>query len=80
MKLKFKKQAFQTRAVESVVDCFKGQPNTAGIGYRIDPGLTQQQQRDLRSGQLQLPDHDISASGFKNGDIVLTDKNILENI
>jgi restriction endonuclease len=24
MKLKFKKQAYQTRAVESVVDCFKG--------------------------------------------------------
>ncbi|MCW8799989.1 MAG: hypothetical protein OQK71_03575 [Desulfobacter sp.] len=31
MKLKFKKQAYQTLAVESVVDCFKGQPNTADL-------------------------------------------------
>ena len=37
MKLKFKKQAYQTLAVESVVDCFKGRPNTTGISYRIDP-------------------------------------------
>jgi restriction endonuclease len=29
MKSKFKKQAFQTRAVEAVVACFKGQPNTS---------------------------------------------------
>ena len=26
MKLKFKKQAYQTLAVEAVVDCFEGQP------------------------------------------------------
>ena len=36
MKLKFKIQPFQTSAVESVVDCFAGQVNTAGIVYRID--------------------------------------------
>lgn len=27
MKLKFKKQAYQTSAVEAVADCFAGQPN-----------------------------------------------------
>lgn len=26
MKLKFKTQAYQTAAVQAVVDCFKGQP------------------------------------------------------
>jgi len=31
MKLKFKVQAYQTKAVESVVDCFVGQPNQADI-------------------------------------------------
>jgi len=31
MKLKFKQQAYQTQAVESVVDCFAGQPQTSGI-------------------------------------------------
>jgi type III restriction enzyme len=39
MKLKFKVQPYQTVAVESVVDCFAGQPNTSGITYRIDPGI-----------------------------------------
>jgi type III restriction enzyme len=37
MKLKFKNQAYQTRAVEAVVDCFKGQHTRSGISYRIDP-------------------------------------------
>ena len=66
MKLKFKKQAFQARAVEAVVDCFKGQPNTAGIKYRIDPGTDKQQRMD--------------DSGFKNADLMLTDLQVLENI
>lgn len=66
MKLKFKKQAYQTRAVEAVVDCFKGQPNTAGINYRIDPGRNQQ--------------IDLEYTGFKNGDIVLSEQQVLENI
>lgn len=38
MKLKFKVQPYQTNAVESVVDCFAGQPMTSGLTYRIDPG------------------------------------------
>ena len=39
MKLKFKVQPYQTDAVESVIDCFAGQVNGAGIAYRIDPGV-----------------------------------------
>ncbi len=67
MKLKFKKQAYQTRAVEAVVDCFKGQgqPNTAGISYRIDSGSDRQQRFD--------------DSGFKNAEIDNT-LPLLENI
>ena len=39
MKLKFKTQAYQTAAVQAVVDCFKGQvPHHGGIRYRLDPG------------------------------------------
>ena len=36
MKLKFKTQAYQTAAVQAVVDCFKGQPpaTTEAISYR----------------------------------------------
>ena len=38
MKLKFKKQPYQTDAVEAVVDCLTGQPFGAGLKYRVDPG------------------------------------------
>lgn len=38
MKLKFKKQAYQTNAVEAVADCFAGQPKREGLNYRVDPG------------------------------------------
>ena len=69
MKLKFKKQAYQTLAVESLVDCFKGRPNTAGINYRIDPGISKSKQMEM-----------FEDSGFKNGDIILTEQQILQNI
>jgi type III restriction enzyme len=66
MKFKFKVQPYQTHAVESVVDCFAGQPLISGATYRIDPG-TQQQTT-------------IYETGFKNADLQLTDTQIIENI
>lgn len=66
MKLKFKVQPYQTNAVESVVDCFAGQPNVAGITYRIDPG---------RKAQMSSFEE-----GFKNADIALPDLQVLANI
>jgi type III restriction enzyme len=71
MKLKFKKQQYQTNAVESVADCFAGQPNSTGIKYRIDPGK-------VATGvpqQQTIHEED----GFKNGDIALTQSALLEN-
>jgi type III restriction enzyme len=38
MKLKFKVQPYQTHAVDSLADCFAGQPKSSGVSYRIDPG------------------------------------------
>ena len=38
MKLKFKIQQYQTDAVQSVVDVFKGQPNQANLSYKMDKG------------------------------------------
>lgn len=66
MKLKFKVQPYQTQAVDSVVDCFAGQPLVNGITYRIDPGRRAQ----------------VSAfeEGFKNADLALTDLQVLANI
>ena len=78
MKLKFKKQPYQTRAVESVVDCFKGQPNTPGISYRIDPGVSKTEKTYLAEDQLSMG-YDFHESGFRNGDIFLTEQQLLEN-
>ena len=71
MKLKFKTQAYQTAAVQAVVDCFKGQPpaTTEAISYRIDPGKAKKGVEDL-----------FADSGFKNADLKLTDIALLENI
>jgi len=69
MKLQFKKQAYQTNAVNAVVDCFIGQPNSSGIQYRVDPG---------RAGQgQQLLGFEDQSAGFKNADVVVS---VLENI
>lgn len=71
MKLKFKTQAYQTAAVQAVVDCFKGQPpaSTEAISYRIDPGKARKNVDDL-----------FAASGFKNADLRLGDAMLLDNI
>lgn len=66
MKLKFKVQPYQTQAVDSVVDCFAGQPMSNGITYRIDPG------RKAQASAFE--------EGFKNADLVLTDLQVLANI
>ena len=69
MKLQFKKQAYQTNAVNAVVDCFVGQPNNSGVQYRVDPGRAQQGQQGINYGD--------QSAGFKNNDIVV---NVLGNI
>ena len=38
MKLQFKKQQYQTDAVESTVDIFNGQPNQGLLEYKMDQG------------------------------------------
>jgi len=71
MKLKFKTQAYQSAAVQAVVDCFNGQPlaSAQAISYRIDPGQNQRGTQDL-----------FVDAGFKNTDIALTDLALLENV
>ena len=74
MKLKFKKQQYQTDAVNAVVECFAGQPNTTGVTYRVDPGRSQES-RPLLAAQ---PDDDIA--GFANEDLRITPHRLLENV
>ncbi|MBN7775938.1 DEAD/DEAH box helicase family protein [Nitratireductor aquimarinus] len=66
MKLKFKVQPYQTNAVNDVVECFAGQPMSAGLTYRIDPGHKAQAS--------------AFEEGFKNADLLLSEQKILENI
>ncbi|MDO9423399.1 MAG: hypothetical protein Q7T40_04335 [Methylobacter sp.] len=70
MKLKFKKQAYQTNAVEAVANCFAGQPPINGVKYRVDPGRS-------KTGEQQTS---LDDSGFRNNDVVLTSAQLLENI
>ena len=72
MKLKFKKQAYQTHAVEAVADCFAGQPKREGLNYRVDPGRAVD-----ASGQGET---DLETTGFKNADLELTPGQVLQNI
>ncbi|MDR2208320.1 MAG: DEAD/DEAH box helicase family protein [Azoarcus sp.] len=74
MKLKFKTQAYQTAAVQAVVDCFAGQPPASpeAISYRIDPG---KQAKGQTIGSLLGED-----VGFKNADLLLTDSTLLDSI
>lgn len=72
MKLKFKKQAYQTNAVVAVADCFAGQPKREGLNYRVDPG------RAVDAGGQAVAA--LETVGFKNADLALTPGQMLENI
>ena len=70
MKFKFKIQQYQTEAVENAVNVFAGQPAQQGQkGYRIDLGK--------RAQTIAFEGED---SGYSNGEIVLTNEQILDNI
>lgn len=78
MKLKFKTQEYQTRAVKALTDCFVGQPPSHGIRYRIDPGkaasLAQPMQRDMYASP------DAGDAGFKNAALELSELELLNNV
>ena len=76
MKIKFKKQDYQTNAVEAVADCFAGQPLAAGVQYRIDPGSSDSATASQKTYQA----FDELNFGFKNSDIAIADSQILKNI
>lgn len=70
MKFKFKIQQYQTEAVENTVNVFAGQPAQHGLkGYRIDLGK-----------RAQTIAFDGENSGYSNGEIVLTNEKLLDNI
>jgi len=76
MKLKFKKQTFQTDAVNAVADCFAGQPKITGLKYRIDPG----KMVDFKNPKQRLLYKNDYQTGLKNHKLVMPHQQILENI
>ncbi len=73
MKLKFKKQAYQTKAVQALLDCFKGQVKQNANKYMIDSG---------HSSAIQLSENYklfTENIGFKNT-LLLPQNQLLENI
>lgn len=80
MKLKFKTQAYQTAAVQTVVDCFKGQvPQHRGIRYRLDPG-THKAAPASPQGALALEAALEQEAAFRNADLTLSELALLDNI
>lgn len=72
MKLKFKIQQYQTDAVESVINVFKGQPNQANLEYRMDKGklyVVDSKKHDIKFVQTNVfADSDDAGNslGYKN--------------
>lgn len=84
MKLKFKTQAYQTAAVQAVVDCFKGQvPQHGGIRYRLDPGTRKAAPASPQAALALEAAPEAAAeqeAAFRNADLTLSELALLDNI
>ena len=86
MKFNFKIQQYQTDAVESVVNCFKGQPYQNSISYRRDIGDLKTKQGysqmtfDTDEKELDSFSDEFDEAGFKNESLVITREMLLSNI
>ena len=87
MKFNFKIQQFQTEAAAAIVKCFEGQQFADRVSYLRDKGLLP---KTIPSGTpltLDLDETKTEAerleeidTGFRNSDIILSDKELLDNI
>jgi type III restriction enzyme len=85
MKLKFKTQAYQTAAVQAVIDCFKGQvPHHGGVRYRLDPGSHKTAPASRQAALvLEATSPEAAAekeAAFRNADFSLSETALLDNI
>lgn len=78
MKFRFKIQQYQTDAVDSVVQAFRGQPYSDGVSYVRDLGRRYAVHR-AEEGQISAFDSDDD-SGYKNELLRLTADELLANI
>lgn len=79
MKLKFKIQQYQTDAVESTVGVFSGQPNQGLQEYKADQDKVYIEVNGRRVEQKDFQ-FDGDDMGYRNGNVVLTEQDLLNNI
>ena len=95
MNFTFKIQKYQTQAVDALVKCFEGQQFADKVQYLRDKGIMpqvaqtadvlftdemlKQAQQDSHS-ELDLESIELSDDGYRNADLILGDKELLENI
>jgi len=82
MKLKFKVQDYQSKAVKAVVDCFAGQaPQHGGVRYRLDTGAAKAAPASPQAS-LALEEESVSdfEAAFRNADMTLSETALLDNI
>ncbi|WP_411348409.1 type III restriction-modification system endonuclease [Paenibacillus sp. WLX2291] len=75
MNIQFKHQSFQWKAVQSVVDCFKGQPNHSSW-FRMNQGKRQLEYAAANSSIALME----MSKGFQNSPILLPEMEVLDNI
>lgn len=93
MKFNFKIQEYQTDAVDSVVQTFRGQQKTEQISYIHDLGKMKELQKTLREERTRRKekaavgqeifieeDEELSETGYKNESVQLTESDLLTNI
>lgn len=87
MKFNFKIQQYQTDAVDSVVNCFKGQPYQDKVSYRRDIGNKRQVQKYSQMSIITDGDQasfewtdDFDESGFKNEYLMISADQLLANV
>ncbi|MFZ7171989.1 type III restriction-modification system endonuclease [Avibacterium volantium] len=78
MKLKFKHQAYQSEAVQAVVDCFAHQPKfgKTDFNYRMDLGI----EKPITNEQISLFSESRDDTAYRNADIELRPEQLLDNI
>lgn len=87
MKFNFTRQNYQIDAINSIVDCFEGQPNSQKSTFRRDIGTFRDTKISLQTNlnlnnidDLQKTDDFLNDEGFKNEPLRISSEKLLKNI
>ncbi len=81
MKLQFKEQGFQLRAVKAVVDCFDGQPlKTNKFTLEFSQEIIRKAKLAAEGNQGLFESEVLEEIGYRNSPLVIADAQVLKNI